>query len=461
MNLKTKFGNLVLHRLFVLFFVATFASTSQSSEAIENGKMKRMGKQVENDLERASDRLLTEAMSEFERGNYWECARDLIIQLDFYPNYSKSDQVVFILGECLFEIGLYDGAEKLYKHLVKKYIRSPLLPRALLGLQKIEYVRGDQPRCIEFYNAIYRAVPEESIMDASRYYAGMSFYKIKDYNKAIQLLSLIDSKSEYYDYGQYSTALALLRLKHVRQSIERLSNITKRPVTNDERRAVIDDSHLTLGYIYYELGYYDKALKDFRSVSASHQNHADALLAEGWAAAQLGLFQDAIRPLTRLISSYPELESNEEAFFLLGRCYLKLNKFDEALTVYEHLIEVFPERDVVPAIIKEVKENLETESLKIEKIKMDLLVLETKLLDTLPLSEKKTLPVYIQTERSRITEAKEGLLRRIETERRDFNEMLSQIESLKSLMTLRENRRDWRAYAEYGKSRALFLKRMQ
>ena len=459
MNLKTKSVN--LFHLFVLFFVATLVSASQPGEAIENGKMKRMGKQVEDDLERASDRLLVEAMGEFDSGNYWECARDLIIQLDFYPNYSGSDRVVFTLGECLFEIGLYDGAAKLYKHLVKKYIRSPLLPRALLGLQRIEYVRGDHPRCIEFYNAIYRAVAEESIMDASRYYAGMSFYKIKDYNQALQILSLIDPKSEYYDAGQYSAALALLRLKRVRQTIETLSNITRRPVTNDERRGIIDDSHLTLGYIYYELGYFDKALKNFRSVSANHQNHANALLAEGWAAAQLGLFQDAIRPLTRLISRYPELESNEEAFFLLGRCYLKLDKFDEALTVYEHLIEVFPERDVVPAIVKEVNENLATEGLKIEKIKMDLLVLETRLLDTLPLSEEETLPVYIKTEKSRISEAKEGLLRRIETEKSDFNEMLSQIESLKRLMALRENRRDWRAYAEYGKSRALFLKRMQ
>ena len=395
----------------------------------------------------------------FDQENYWESARDLIILMDFHPNFSQADKVVFNLGECLFEIGLYEGSSKLYKYLVKKFISSPLLPQALLGLQRIEYVSGDFPRCIEFYKAIFRSSPEKAILDVSRYYAGLSYSKIKNHPEAIKILSQIDASCPYYDHALYSIGLSYLRMRKVRQSIKTFRKVTHLTVTSDARRAVIDEAYLTLGYIYYELGYYKNALHQFRAVSDDHGKYTDALLAAGWAAAKLESYEEAIMPLTTLISEYPENSNNEEAFFLLGRCYLKLEKYEEALTVYEHLIDVFPERDVIPQLSKQVHLSLAQESIKIEKIKMDLLVLETRLLDTLPLDMEKNLPDYIQHEKLKISDTRGGMLERIKEERHVFDLLSSQINNLKSSILLKENRRDWRAFAEYGKSRALFLQR--
>lgn len=440
-------------------FVILFISLSQGL-AQQPGKT-RMQTYMQKDLEKASDRLFWEAKRYYDQGLYWESARDLIVLLDFHSNYSKIDQVVIFLADCLYEIGLDEGATRLYKHLIQKYIRSPYLPNALLGLQKIEYKRNDFGRSIEFYKAIVRGNPTEETLDASRYYAGLAFYKLKDYPRAIKILSNIDEKSPYYDYGLYSVGLSLLRLKRVRQAIDTFRNVCKLPIISEDRRSVVDEAHLTLGYIYYELGYYKQALGQFRSVSSNHSSYDKALLAAGWAANQMGEYEEAIAPLTTLVSKFPENANMEEGLFLLGRCYLKIGRYDEALVVYDNLIKIFPEQDVIPAIIREVNASLALESEKIDKIKMDLLVLETKLLDTIQLDNDKNVPLSIKKERERIAETREGLLKRIREERETFDNISSQIQNIRYAMNLKENRRDWRAFAEYGKARALFLKRMK
>ena len=105
---------------------------------------------------------------------------------------------------------------------------------------------------------------------------------------------------------------------------------------------IVDETHLTLGYIYYELGKYDLAYKEFQSVSSIMKIMTRHCWHQEWAACQLNNYEDAVPALTDFITQYPENDNSEEAFFLLGRSYLKLERYDEALKVYEHLVDIFP-----------------------------------------------------------------------------------------------------------------------
>ena len=413
---------------------------------------------VNRDLERAADKLYLEIETTFAAGKYWESARDLIILIDFHPNYTEMDKVVIMLGDCLYEIGCLDGATKMYKHLVKKYIRSSYMSDALLGLQRIEYDGGDFDRCIEFHKAIMRGMPSREVIDGSSYYAGLSYYKFKDYPRAINVLSNISDTSPYYDYGLYYIGLSKLRLKRVREALRTLHAVCRLPIINDERRSVIDETRLTLGYIYYELGYFNYAYKQFMRVSPKFENHKDALLAAGWAATKMEKYEDAVGPLTDIITLLPQNQNTEEAFFLLGRSYLKLGMYDEALKVYDHLLSIFPKTEFAPTVEKDVNQSLAVERQSLEEIKMELLVLESKLLEIIPIGLEEQVPTYIKKEKDKIAQIREGLLRRIYEERQTFNLLSAQMQELEESINQRRNRRDWRAFAEYGRSRVLFLK---
>ncbi len=424
-------------------------------------KEARLQRAEKEELERAAEKLYLEAEKLFMDGDYWESSRNLIILMDFYPSYSKIDQVVFTLGDCLFEIGLLDGSKKIFKFLVKKYIASPHLPRALLGLQRIEYDKGNLEKCIEFYKVITKGNPSRDILDASRYYAGLSYYNLFDYDKAIEILTEIDKGNPYSPYAQYTAALSYLRLRQVREAVNSLNSILRIPIVNDDFRNIVDETYLTLGYIYYELGYYQRALGNFRAVSSKHNHYKSALLAAGWAATKMKQYQLAVDPLTDLVSMPKEDENTQEGFFLLGRCYLKLGLYDEALKVYEYLVNSLPKRELVPMIVNEVESSIHIQERRLESIKMDLLVLETKLLNLIQLTPDTEAPDYLQLEKHEINQTRNELMKQIQTERQNFSSMLAEMDTMKKMIKVKEERQDWRAFAEYGKSRALFLKRTE
>lgn len=420
------------------------------------------GNRQETDLEKSSARLFAEAQTLLAARDYWAAARDLILVLDFNPNYEKVDQVVFMLGECLYEIGLPQGASRLYQHLITRYLRSSLLPEALLGLQRIEYDRQDYPRCIDHHEAIFRSQPLLPVADASNYFAGLAYYHLRDYPKTMELLSKISVTSTYYPHGQYTLALAQMRMKQVPRAITTLRSICAMAVENDEIRALIDESHLTLGYLFYELGYYQRAHTQFTLVSPVHENQDAALLAAGWALLQDGQISAAIAPLTELVRRFPLHESAEEGLFLLGRCYMSLKQYEDAINIYDHLIALFPSSAAMPEIKEEAQGTLLDESIAVEKIKTDLLVMESNLLDALPLpGDNALLPHYYGEEHNRIMDTRQGLLRRIQEEREKMNAASQEIQYLRELMVRKQDRQDWRAYAEYSKSRALFMLSMQ
>ncbi|MBN1558648.1 tetratricopeptide repeat protein [candidate division KSB1 bacterium] len=404
------------------------------------------------DFEREATKIFDSALNYYRLGDYWQSSQELIKVIDDYAEFSRMAQAIYTLGNCLYELNMLEGAFKLYERLIKKHISSIYVPDALLGLQRVEYDRNNYAASLEYYNSLARGNPSSDILDLANYYAGMAFYKLADYPGAVNVLSKATPNSPYYDYILYSLAVCMLRMQKINEAIDVFQRLFELPVMNDERRHVIDQGHQTLGYLYYELTYFDRAIEQFRMVTPSSDQHPQALLATGWAASQQNNWQQAIPPLTELYTHYEISDITQEGLFLLGRCYLKLNRYDEAIKIYDHLIAIFPDQENVITSIETINENIQLERRRIEKRQADLLVLEGNLVDEL----NKSLP-----KRRNLSQDQTVLLRDIQKERQDLAEHLTQLDKLAVITALREERRNWRAYAEYGKSRATFLKRQQ
>ncbi len=407
----------------------------------------------DEDIEKAAAKRFSKAMDFYQIGDYWKSSRELIELVDDYSEFSEIAQAVYILANCLYELNMQEGAFKLYENLLKNYISSSYIPDALLGLQRIEYDRDNYSASLDYYETLLRGNPSSEIIDLANYYAGMAFYKQSNYPAAVKALRLASPKSPYYDVILYTLAISMLRMQDVNPAIDVFQQLFELPVTNDERRRVIDEAHLTLGYLYYELDYYDRAVQQLKSVSASSDKHPQALLAMGWAASEKKEWQQAIAPLTELYTHYEVNDITQEGLFLLGRSYLKLNRYDEAIKIYDHLISIFPEEDQVVTSIETINENIKLERKRIEKRQLELLVLEGNLVDDLNRTP--------DMRRRNLSQDQTVLLRDIQRERQELTGHLTQLDKLARLTALREERRNWRAYAEYGKSRATFLQRQQ
>ncbi|MBN1155626.1 tetratricopeptide repeat protein [candidate division KSB1 bacterium] len=419
-------------------------------------------KAKKSEMTRAAKQIYREAIDLYDRDMYWDSARDLVILMDYYPEFSEMDGVVYYLAECLYEEELTAASLKMFKYLLRKYPDSEYVSAALFGLEKSSYQEGNYKDTLTIYYRILQHLNNESIIDAARYFAGQSHYYLQNYDTAIDIFRQISTNSEYYDGALYTTALACLRKKSVSTSIEYFRKLVSMPVINGERKRIVDDAKLTLGFINYELGFFTDAVKLFSTVSEDHDNYQDALLALGWANLKLDRYEESIKPLLKLVQLFPGSANAEEAYFVLGQAYIMTGEYDKSIATYRNITKLYPNPSNHLSIIKKVYNSLAVEESKLEQLKVQLLIQESNLLVTLPLNGySDEVPEYMIEQKKKLENYREELVGMLISERDHLAGMKTQIEQLQQLAERKEKRKDWRGYAEYGISRAMFLKEME
>jgi tetratricopeptide (TPR) repeat protein len=415
----------------------------------------------DQEMERAAIKVLNNAIKLYNNEKFWQAAQELVIIMDYYPKFSRLDQVITYLGKCLFQEELYTGSTRLYNYLIRKFPRSSMIPLALLGLENNYYYQNKYKQALRVYFVLIKRTKDQKIINEASYTAGQCHYKLKNYDMAISVLKKIDVRSEFYADALYTTALCYLKKSNVATSVDYFRKITAMPITSPDRRSIVDNARLTLGLIYYELQAYKAAIDQLSAIAEEHEHYQDALLGLGWAYLKINEYEKVIRVLSKLIKKYPRSENAEESYFLLGQSYIALGRYDEAIASYKKILELFPEQLNIPTLVQKVNYQLKGQEQHIQDLKTKILIEETKLLDALPLDAGgQEIPDYLLAEKKRLKEVREKMIENLRAEKDQLILLQEKIVELNKLIERKERRKDWRGYAEYGVSRALFLKEL-
>ena len=203
------------------------------------------------------------------------------------------------------------------------------------------------------------------------------------------------------------------------------------------------------------MGNYEESAKYLASISPEDENYEDSLLGLGWAYIKAERYREAVSSLEKLLQRFPQAEHQLEAYFLLGQSYLKLGLYDGALFYFTKLLKMFPKGNQIETISREIKAKIKVEEKRIEEAKISLLMMESQLLTYLTL-RTKGVPNYLKKDVEELEKKKEKLLQDIMRERSHFEKLYADLNRLKRIVSKREL--DWRGYAEYGIARTLFLK---
>ncbi|RKY81157.1 hypothetical protein DRQ00_00500 [candidate division KSB1 bacterium] len=197
----------ILIGLLPIFWIGNSWKTSQAAPQKEQHQL------TDLELEHAASKLLTKSQAYFEKGEYWKAAQDMILIMDYYPDYSRLDEVIYTLGNCLFQMELFKASEKIYRYLILNIRNSSFVPYALYGLERIYYETKQYERAIEYFHLLRKRFPNITVDEGIYYYGGLSYFYLEDYDNAILILSAIDNKSEYWGYALYTRSLAYFKKK--------------------------------------------------------------------------------------------------------------------------------------------------------------------------------------------------------------------------------------------------------
>ena len=110
--------------------------------------------QSNREQEYAANKIVAQSDDLAQKGEFRNAVLKLIPIVDYYPEYTKIDQVLFRLGNHLTEIGLYDAAFNLYKHLITNHVDSPQVPFVLFRIEKLYYLQENYERAIDYFRIL-------------------------------------------------------------------------------------------------------------------------------------------------------------------------------------------------------------------------------------------------------------------------------------------------------------------
>jgi len=213
-----------------------------------------------------------------------------------------------------------------------------------------------------------------------------------------------------------------------------------------------------LGLTFYELGDFEQAIRYLKTVSENDENYPQALLALGWCYLKLQQYQYMIAPLESFLTRYPDHPSAPEVYLLMGQAHLKLRLYDKSIYYFSKILNIFPLSKEKEEMIARFNKRLRQFEENVEQQRLDLIVLQSKLLDSIYFDNEKRrwIPDFMQEEIRKLREKRRQLLNDIDAEKANIRDLEISIEDLRQKIKVRS--KNWRGFAEYGISRALFLK---
>ncbi|MCG8605566.1 tetratricopeptide repeat protein, partial [bacterium] len=253
-------------------------------------------------------------------------------------------------------------------------------------------------------------------------------------------------------------ALVHLKKKNMREALDLFLRIKDQSPKSKEHADLIDAVRLTLGYIYFELSDYNKAVEHLVKIDPSFYDYPEVLLTLGWCAYKLEDYRAAIDALNSLVKDYPNDHLLDEAHFVLGQCYMKLGYHNFAIKEFDIITNNESRARKFDEYGDQAIVTLARQEKRVEKLKTELLLLETKLLQNMSVFSSNGATDFINRQRNKLRKIQQNLIQEILGERQLFGEVSDQLMDLRRWLQKAEVQKKWLAYAEYGKTRALYLK---
>ncbi len=306
----------------------------------------------------------SDAEIQFLLGNY-QPASILLYDLIGSPAFramSEYADALYLLGESLYQLQNYLGARIYFRehmNLLSARSRTPgdhfkqSLERYLDISGRINQFQG-----IDKYILLAKDPGGGIPADLAYVYAKWT-YKRADIAKERRLALARDTFQQIAQLAgpnavqaAYFVGVICVEQGDLNAAVDAFERVLKLPARTDAEKKIHELSNLALGRVLYELGRYSEALDRYQEIDRDSPYFIDALYEIAWTYVRKGDFDKAYRAADILLLLAPDSTIAPEAKILQGHLLLKLNRFNEAIDVYNQVINSYaPVRDEIDALL--------------------------------------------------------------------------------------------------------------
>jgi len=324
------------------------------------------------------DRLFRFSLGLYKQEFFEESAEQLEKLVKFYPEFSKRDAALYLLGESYYRLGLFARAEEVYQRLIMGHTGSKLLPDALYARAWALFEADRWPEAADCFQqvgenysdrqdlvpeAVFRMAqsqikagmveeaipilqqiadhdPPGSFAAESAYTLAEVLYKRGDYEKAsVWYEKILDSftESSFVDHALYSLAFSKMKLADFKSAQELFARLRDHSTDPSMKR----EASLRQAKAFCNLRQHRNALEILDALEPGNPFGDEILFVRALSRFRLKEYETARSGFTELVQQYAASSFQAESLELAAECLFRQEKFTEAMVGFAAVIKSY------------------------------------------------------------------------------------------------------------------------
>jgi lipopolysaccharide biosynthesis regulator YciM len=261
---------------------------------------------------------------------------------NYVPHHEAEGQL--LLGGLYLTLGMHNEAGERFQTLLTDDVPTGVRNRAWFYLAQIWYARGYLDKASDALRKINGRMSPELEAQREHLFANVLMHQ-GHYDEAIRLLATARGSSIWTAYARFNLGVALVRKDRLPAADPFLTGVGTLNASTPEMVALKDRANLALGFAYLQAKNPQKARIALQRVRLNGPYSNKALLAIGWADAQLGDFKGALVPWTELRNRNLLDAAVQESYLAVPYAYGQLSANAQSAEFYETAVEQFSAED--------------------------------------------------------------------------------------------------------------------
>lgn len=267
---------------------------------------------------------------------------------EFTKTYRKNTALI---AEIEYERGLYHyrkqdytNARKVFSAVADDYDDTKFAAWGEYYLGKIFEVTNKPVEAVKKYESILKRYPKSEVIPRVHLSLGNISYNAEKYQDAIvQYRKIVDSPDAPSDVLPYAMN-NLIDAYEAIQLYDAALQTTRTFIERFPNDPGIMDKRINIGVLYIRLGYHDQAIVHLQKIldEAGSDHEAEIRYAIGEAYYSKGDYQQAILEFLKvpyLVTRHGKIDWTATSFYMAGQAYEKMSKFDQAISMYQQIID--------------------------------------------------------------------------------------------------------------------------
>lgn len=318
---------------------------SEALNAFRNASQMDFSPEIEKDA------LLNYARLSYEIGNAYEPVPEVMTTyLEKYPKDEHQEEIQELLVDSYITSKNFEGAmEVLEKN--KGYASKETYQKVAFYRGVELFIEGDYEEAHEGFAKSIKSAENPVFEARALYWKGESNYRLNRFDDALADLGRfkqLTAAKELPEYQEldYNLGYSYFKLKQYSKAIAHFKAVTNSGLDDNGR---LGDSYVRLGDSYFVTSKYQSAQSAYNEASKINGPERDyAAFQKTLCNGFMGKNSAKIDGLNQFLSRYPKSSLRDDALFELGNTYIKTDSESQGMQTYDRLVEEFGRSKFAP-----------------------------------------------------------------------------------------------------------------